>query len=51
MIEAPDSILVFVLLPRFLDDLLGRNKKHWLFTNEEIDLAAERYGCKLLLIK
>lgn len=45
------GIIVVVLLPRFPDDLLARNRKHWLFTKEEIDLAAERYGCRLHLVK
>ncbi|KAH8697045.1 retrograde regulation protein 2 [Talaromyces proteolyticus] len=38
------GLLVLVLLPRFPDDLRARNRKHWLFTKEEIDLAADRYS-------
>jgi hypothetical protein len=40
------SLLVILLLPRFPDDLESRGKKHWLFTAEEIDIAAERCACK-----
>ncbi|KAK5381971.1 hypothetical protein LTR20_007951 [Exophiala xenobiotica] len=38
------GILVITLLPRLPDDLQKRGKKHWLFTKEEIDLAAKRFA-------
>lgn len=40
------GLLVILALPRFPDDLHRREKNHWLFTSEEIDLAYNRYNGK-----
>lgn len=40
------GLIVIVALPHLPDDLQKRGKKHWLFTEEEIDLAATRFACK-----
>src|ERR1700761_8777903 len=40
------GIIAFLFLPRLPDDLQKRGKKHWLFTKEEIDLAASRFACE-----
>ncbi|EXJ68015.1 uncharacterized protein A1O5_08630 [Cladophialophora psammophila CBS 110553] len=37
------GFIVFAVLPRFPYDLQKRARKHWLFTSEEIDLAAARF--------
>ena len=47
LIAVLTGILIFTFLPRFPDDLKARNRKHWLFTSEELELATERYSCKL----
>jgi MFS family permease len=39
------GLLIVAFLPRMPDDLQRRNSHHWLFTKEEIDLAAERQAC------
>lgn len=38
------GLIVIVALPRFPDDLHRREKRHWLFTSEEIDVAYNRYN-------
>ncbi|KIX06606.1 uncharacterized protein Z518_04582 [Rhinocladiella mackenziei CBS 650.93] len=38
------GILAWLLLPRFPDDLQKREKRHWLFTREEINIAVERFA-------
>lgn len=45
------GIIAFVLLPRLPDDLQRRGKKHWLFTEEEINLAVARFACMYLCLK
>ena len=40
------GLLIMVFLPRYADDLLSRGKKHWLFTAEEIAVAAKRAACE-----
>lgn len=40
------GLLIMVFLPRMPDDLQRRGGRHWLFTKEEIDLAAKRQACK-----
>jgi MFS family permease len=41
------GLIIILALPRFPDDLHRREKRHWLFTPEEIDLAYKRYNGKL----
>ncbi|KAL2436723.1 High-affinity nicotinic acid transporter [Exophiala dermatitidis] len=38
------GLAVVIVLPRFPDDLHRRGKGHWLFNQEEIDLAHNRYA-------
>lgn len=39
------GVLIMLFLPRMPDDLKRGNGRHWLFTKEEIDLAAKRHEC------
>lgn len=41
------GLIIILALPRFPDDLHRRDKRHWLFTSEEIDLAYKRYNGEL----
>lgn len=38
------GLIILILLPRFPDDLHKRDKKHWLFTREEIEFAHRRFS-------
>jgi len=50
VLAAGVGLIIILALPRFPDDLHRRQKRHWLFTSEEIELAYKRYNGKSPLV-